>query len=141
MTTSTQAPLDLLILILVRCMRPHQVNRTEALVLIVVAVGCFVEAWFSYSGHLVTHSNLYAPDIPGWVHLFLFVFIGVIVRLTYISSRAVESRKTMGVTQHERSNQTLELTASRRTTLLFMISTVLPVAERAPARSTSTPSR
>jgi len=34
-------------------MRPHQVNRTEALLLIVVAVGCFVWAWFSYSGHPV----------------------------------------------------------------------------------------
>lgn len=97
-TASTRLRSDLLILLLVRSMRPHQVNQTEALVLIVVVVGCFVGAWFLYSGHPVTDSNLYAPDIPGWVHLFLFVFIGVIVRLTYISSRAVESRKTMGVT-------------------------------------------
>jgi hypothetical protein len=77
-------------------MRPHQVNRTEALVLIVVAVGCFVGAWFSYSGQPVTDSNLYAPHIPGWVHLFLFVFIGVIVRLTYISSRRRKIEKDNG---------------------------------------------
>jgi TRAP-type C4-dicarboxylate transport system permease small subunit len=96
MTASTRLRSDLLILILVRSMRPHQVNRTEALVLIVVAVGCFVGAWFSYSGHPVTDSNLYAPDIPGWVHLFLFVFIGVIVRLTYISSRRRRIEKDNG---------------------------------------------
>ena len=67
-------------------MRSHQVNRTEALVLIIVAVGCFVGAWFSYTGHPVTDSNLYAPEIPGWVHLFIFIFIGVVVRLAYISN-------------------------------------------------------
>jgi hypothetical protein len=66
-------------------MRPHQVSRTEALMLIVVALGCFVGAWFSYTSHPVTDSNLYAPEIPGWMHLFIFIFIGVLVRLAYIS--------------------------------------------------------
>jgi hypothetical protein len=52
--------------------------------LIVVGIGCFVGAWFSYTRHPVTDSNLYAPEIPGWMHLFIFIFIGVLVRLAYI---------------------------------------------------------
>ena len=86
-------------------MRSHQVNRTEAVVLIVIAVGCFVGAWFSYSGHPVTDSNLYAPEISGWMHLLLFVFIGVIVRLTYItSSRPSKIEKDNGRDARERPN-------------------------------------
>ena len=74
-------------------MRSHQVSRAEAWVLIVVAAGCFVGAWFSYSGHPISDSNPYNPEIPGWVHLLLFIFIGVIVRFAYISSRRDRSGK------------------------------------------------
>jgi H+/Cl- antiporter ClcA len=58
----------------------------EPAVLIVVAIACFVAAWFSYSAQPVTDSNPHSSSIHGWGHLFLFILIGVIVRLYFVAA-------------------------------------------------------
>jgi ABC-type enterochelin transport system permease subunit len=63
-----------------------QRTRIEPVVLILIAVACFVAAWFSYSGQSVTNSNLRSPSTHGWGHLFLFILVGVIVRLCYVGA-------------------------------------------------------
>ena len=56
-------------------------NRVNPWVLVAVAVGLIVTAFFFYSGHPVPNSNLYSPHATGWITVSLFVLIGVLVRL------------------------------------------------------------
>jgi hypothetical protein len=48
--------------------------------LIAMAVALIAAAFFFYTGHPVQNSNLYAPSVPGWISLAIFIGIGVLVR-------------------------------------------------------------
>ncbi len=71
-------------LVLVRSMDRRQRDRINPLVLLGIAVALLVAAFFCYSGHPVTDSNLYSPHAPGWIAVVLFVVIGVAGRIIYV---------------------------------------------------------
>jgi protein-S-isoprenylcysteine O-methyltransferase Ste14 len=56
-------------------------GRMNPWVLVAIAVGLIVAAFFFYTGHPVRDSNLYSPHVPGWIAVVMFVLIGVLVRL------------------------------------------------------------
>ncbi len=79
---------------LVRSMSRTPRDRIEPMVLIVVAVGLFIAAFFSYTGHPVRDSNLNSPYAPGWIAVFLFFLIGIVGRLIHIhDQRRTAKRK------------------------------------------------
>jgi protein-S-isoprenylcysteine O-methyltransferase Ste14 len=59
----------------------RQRDRINPLVLLGIVVALLVAAFFCYTGHPVTGSNLYSPRVPGWIAVVLFVLIGALVRL------------------------------------------------------------
>ena len=59
-------------------------DRVNPWVLMTIAVGLIAAAFFFYSGHPVTNSNLYAPHAPGWLAVVIFVLIGVVGRIIHI---------------------------------------------------------
>jgi len=48
--------------------------------LVAMATALIAAAFFFYTGHPVQDSNLYAPSVPGWISLAIFIGIGVLVR-------------------------------------------------------------
>ena len=69
---------------LVRSMRRRQRDRINPLVLLGSAVALLAAAFFCYSGHPVTDSNLYSPHAPGWIAVIFFVLLGVAGRIIYV---------------------------------------------------------
>jgi len=63
--------------------RPQR-DRVNPRVLLAIAVALLAAAFFSYSGHPLTDSNLYSPCAPGWIAVVLFILIGVVGRIIYL---------------------------------------------------------
>ena len=59
-------------------------DRINPWVLVAIAVGLIATAFFFCSGQPVTDSNLYAPHVPGWLAVVIFVLIGVVGRIIHI---------------------------------------------------------
>jgi len=47
-----------------------------------MGIALVVAAFFFYTGH--PDSNLYAPSVPGWISLGIFIGIGVLWRIVRI---------------------------------------------------------
>jgi uncharacterized membrane protein YidH (DUF202 family) len=62
-------------------------NHTEAVALVVVGLALIVAAVVSYDRQPGTHSTFYAPSVPGWFAVVLFVLIGIVGRLIHIRDR------------------------------------------------------
>ena len=53
-------------------------DRMNPWLLLAMGVALIAAAFFFYTDHPVRESNLYAPSVPGWISLGMFVLIGVL---------------------------------------------------------------
>jgi hypothetical protein len=65
---------------------------SRPLILVLVALALLAAAFFSYSGHPVTDSNLYSPSVPGWISVGLFILIGVLGRIIHVRDQRRDSK-------------------------------------------------
>ena len=70
-----------------------QRDRMNPWALIGMAVALIAAAFFFYTGHPVRDSNLYAPSIPGWVSVAIFIGIGVLMRIVRIRDQRRDAEK------------------------------------------------
>jgi hypothetical protein len=68
-------------------------DRKNALILGCIAVALFVAAFFSYSGHPVTESNLYSPHAGGWVWVVTSIVVGVLYSIIHIGDQRRNAKK------------------------------------------------
>ena len=61
--------------------RTHH-DRMNPWILLAMGIALVVAAFFFYTGH--PDSNLYAPSVPGWISLGIFIGIGVLWRIVRI---------------------------------------------------------
>jgi len=61
--------------------------------LVAMAAGLIAAAIFFYTGHPVRDSNLYAPSVPGWISLAIFIGIAVLSRIVRIRDERRDAEK------------------------------------------------
>ena len=65
-------------------------DRMNSWLLLAMGVALIAAAFFFYTDHPVRESNLYAPSVPGWISVGMFVLIGA---LRYIISMRDRDRE------------------------------------------------
>jgi hypothetical protein len=53
-------------------------ERMNPWLLLAMGVALIAAAFFFYTDHPVRESNFYAPSVPGWISLGMFVLIGTL---------------------------------------------------------------
>ena len=71
--------------------RTHH-DRMNPWLLLAMGAALIAAAFFFYTDHPVRDSNLYAPSVPGWISLGMFVLIGALRYITSMRDREREAK-------------------------------------------------
>jgi putative Mn2+ efflux pump MntP len=73
--------------------RTNPDRRMNPWALVAIAVGLIATAFFFYTGHPVRDSNLYSPQVPGWISFVIFILIGALACIVRLRDRARDAKK------------------------------------------------
>ena len=67
-------------------------NRMSPWLLLAMGVTLIAAAFFFYTDHPVRESILYAPSVPGWISVGMFVLIGALRYIISMRDREREAK-------------------------------------------------
>jgi Na+/melibiose symporter-like transporter len=70
-----------------------QRGRMNPWLLLAMGVALIAAGFFFYTDHPVRESNLYAPSVPGWISVGMFIGIGVLARIVRIQDQRRDAEK------------------------------------------------